>query len=96
MSANQANTSLFSDISTDSNIDLSEYVVSHGTTEDGLQFIDFCIPYDVLPLDKINSEAFDKYLGSIKMHPPIVSKDSLGIFDIERPADCYFMTLFEQ
>ncbi len=95
MSPNQVNARLFSDISLDGEIDLSEYVVSSGTTEDGLQFIDFCIPYNVLPLDKINTDAFDRYLGSIKMHPSITTKDSLGLFDIQTPADCYFLTLFE-
>lgn len=95
MSPNQVKANLFSDISTEGNIDLSEYVVNSGTTEDGLQYIDFCIPYDVLPLDQINEEAFDRYLGSIKMHPPVVTKDSLGLFDLEKPSDCYFMTLFE-
>jgi hypothetical protein len=95
MSTNQVNSRLFSDISVDGDIDLSEYIIQQGTTEDGLQYIEFCIPYDVLPLDKINTEAFDRYLGSIKMHPPIISKDSLGVFDVEKPADCYFLTLFE-
>ena len=96
MSTNQINTKLFSDISIDGDIDLSDYIINSGVTEDGLQYMDLCVPYDFLPLDRINTDAFDKYLGSIKMHPPIVSKDSLGLFDIEKPADCYFMTLFEQ
>lgn len=95
MSTNPVNTRLFTDISVDSDIDLSDYIINSGTSEDGARFIDYCIPYDVLPLDKINSEAFDRYLGSIKMHPSIVTKDSLGLFDVAKPADCYFMTLFE-
>ena len=96
MSTQPVNKPLFTDISVDGEIDLSEYIINSGTTEDGARFVDYCIPYDVLPLDKINSEAFDRYLGSIKMHPSVVSKDSLGLFDLEKPADCYFMTLFEQ
>ena len=86
----------FGDISLDGPIDLSEYVVDAGTSQDGLYYAEFCIPYSVLPIDRIDTEAFDKYLGTIRMHPPVTMKDSLGLFDIQKPADCYFLTLFEQ
>jgi len=95
MNVSQIDVSKFSDISVDRSVNLTEYVVTSGMTEDGLLYAEFCLPYDVLPIDKINSEAFDRYLGSIKMQPPVIVKDSLGLFDIEKPADCYFLTLFE-
>lgn len=96
MNITQVDTQKFSDISVDNTVDLSEYVVSSGVTEDGLHFAEFCIPLDVLPIDQINTEAFDRYLGSIKLEPPVIQKDSTGIFDVEKPAEFYFLTLFEQ
>lgn len=96
MNITQVDTRKFADITVDSDIDLSEYVVSSGVTEDGLHFAEFCIPINVLPIDQINTEAFDRYLGSIKLETPVVRKDSLGIFDMEMPAEFYYLTLFEQ
>ena len=96
MNFTQVDTRKFSDISINKAVDLSEYVINSGVTEDGLHFAEFCLPLDVLPIDQINTEAFDRYLGSIKLEPPVMQKDSLGIFDVEKPAECYFLTLFEQ
>ena len=42
MNISQVDARKFSDISIDGNVDLSDYVINSGNTEDGLNYAEFC------------------------------------------------------
>jgi hypothetical protein len=83
----------FSDISNDRSFDLVKYYYYHGRNEEGQRFVQFLVPVDVLPPEKINKKAFQKYRGIIMPEQVRVVKDSTGLFDKQEITRFYFLTL---
>ena len=83
----------FSDIFNDNSVDLVKYYYYHGINDRGQQFIEFLVPVDVLPPEKINRAAFRKYKGLIRPEEVRVVKDSTGLFDKQEVAPFYILTL---
>jgi len=75
--------------------DLSEFVSDSGETESGIKFVQFILPLSILPLDKINKEAFDRHRAEIKLIDAGIVKDSIAIFDMVEKPTHYYLTAYE-
>jgi hypothetical protein len=75
------------------NVDLVMYYHSHGTDESGNLFVEFLVPVDILPPEKINKKAFKQYRGTIRPQDVRIVKDSTGIFDKFEVTPYYILTL---
>lgn len=75
------------------NVDLVMYYHSHGVNEEGHPFVEFLIPVDTLPPEKINKKVFKKYQGAIRPQDVRIVKDSTGIFDKYEVTPYYILTL---
>jgi len=95
MIVNSSDVLKFSDISAEGYIDLTHFVEDHGRNEDGKMYIEFLIPYEVMPIDQLDKDAYIRYKAAVRLPDPVIIKDPIGLFERQQVPPYYYLKLIE-